>query len=209
VLSLKQREEISRALVRGLSARTIARRLGMAPSTVSREIARNGGREKYRAAHADERAWANAKRPKRPLLTIRRALRTIVAAKLRDDWSPEQIAGWLAAKYPHTPSMRISHETIYRSLYLQARRVLHRELLHRLRTGRLMRKGKKASTDGQRRGQIIDAVSIHERPQEIGGPSQTGALRRRPHNRAAQLSHRDPCRAVLPLRHSGEGKGQE
>jgi IS30 family transposase len=160
--------------VKGLTIRRIAARLNRAPSTISREIARNGGRSKYRAAGADDRAWANAKRPKTELLTLRPALRTIVAAKLRDDWSPEQIAGWLAGKYPRAPSMRISHETIYRSLYLQTRGVLHRELLQRLRTGRLMRRGKKASTGGQRRGQIIDAVSIHDRPTEIEARAKPG-----------------------------------
>src|ERR1700736_4204792 len=118
-LSLRHREEISRCLVKGLTIRRIAARLKRAPSTISREIARNGGRAKYRAAQADERAWANAKRPKVPLLARRPALRQVVAAKLQDDWSPEQIAGWLAAKYESGSVMRISHETIYRSLYLQ------------------------------------------------------------------------------------------
>ena len=158
----------------GLTLRAIAARLHKAPSTISREIARNGGRTKYRAARADERAWANAKRPKVPLLARRPALRKVVAAKLQDDWSPEQIAGWLAAKYRHGSAMRVSHETIYRSLYLQTRSVLHRQLIERLRTKRTMRKGKKASTKGQRRGQIIDAVSIHDRPAEIAARTTPG-----------------------------------
>lgn len=174
MLSLREREEISRCLAKDLSIRAIAKRLRKAPSTVSREIARNGGRRRYRAARADERAWAEAKRPKTPLLIGRPALKTIVAAKLQDDWSPEQIAGWLAAKYPRGKEMRISHETIYRSLYLQTRGVLHRELLQRLRTGRLMRRGRTASTEGQRRGQIIDAVSIHDRPTEISSRAKPG-----------------------------------
>ncbi len=173
VLSLRQREEISRCVVRGLTIRAIATRLQRAPSTISREIARNGGRSKYRAARADERAWASAKRPKIPLLARRTALRKVVAAKLQDDWSPEQIAGWLAAKYTGS-KMRVSHETTYRSLYLQTRGVLHRQLIERLRTKRRMRKGKKASTQGQRRGQIIDAVSIHDRPAEITARSKPG-----------------------------------
>ena len=124
-LSLRQREEISRFLVRGLTLRAIAIRLRKAPSTISREIARNGGRAKYRAARADERASARAKRPKVPLLAQRPALRRVVAAKLQDDWSPEQIAGWLAAHYGRRSEMPVSHETIYRSLYLQTRSVLH------------------------------------------------------------------------------------
>jgi len=173
-LSLHQREEISRFLVRGLTMRAIAARLRRAPSTISREIARNGGRAKYRAARADERAWASAKRPKAPLLARRPALRKVVAAKLQDDWSPEQIAGWLAEKYGRGSEMRVCHETIYRSLYLQTRSVLHRQLIERLRTRRKMRKGKNASAKGQRRGQIIDAVSIHDRPAEISARTTPG-----------------------------------
>jgi IS30 family transposase len=173
-LSLRQREEISRCLVRGLTIRAIAARLQRAPSTISREIVRNGGRAKYRAARADERAWVSAKRPKVPLLARKPALRKVVAAKLQDDWSPEQIAGWLAAKHGRGSEMRVSHETIYRSLYLQTRGVLHRQLIERLRTKRKMRKGKKASTQGQRRGQIIDAVSIHDRPAEITARTKPG-----------------------------------
>jgi IS30 family transposase len=173
-LSFRQRESISRGLAKGLSIRAIAKRLRKAPSTVSREIARNGGRTKYRAARADERALAKAKRPKPPLLALRPALRKVVASKLQDDWSPAQIAGWLAVKHRRDPEMRVSHETIYRSLYLQARGVLHRQLLDRLRTKRRMRKGKRWSTEGQRRGQIIDAVSIHERPASIEARAKPG-----------------------------------
>ena len=154
--------------------RAIAARLQKAPSTISREVARNGGRAKYRAARAEERAWASAKRPKVPLLARRPALRKVVAAKLQDDWSPEQIAGWLAAKYDGRSEMRVSHETIYRSLYLHTRSVLHRQLIARLRTKRKMRKGKKASTKGQRRGQIMDAVSIHDRPADIATRTKPG-----------------------------------
>lgn len=173
-LSLSEREEISRRLVRGLTIRAIAARVRRAPSTISREIARNGGRAKYRAARADERAWASAKRPKLPLLARRPALRELVARQLQDDWSPEQIAGWLATKYGRGSKMRVSHETIYRSLYLQTRGVLHRQLLECLRTKRKMRKGKRASTQGQRRGQIVDAVSIHDRPAEITARTKPG-----------------------------------
>jgi IS30 family transposase len=141
---------------------------------VSREISANGGVKRYRAAQADERAWANARRPKASLLARRPALRRLIAAKLQDDWSPEQIAGWLALEHSNSPPMRISHETIYRSLYLQTQGALHRQLLRRLRTKRLMRRGRKASTAGQRRGQIIDAVSIHDRPEEIGARTKPG-----------------------------------
>src|SRR5688572_6768379 len=115
-LSLREREEISRFLAKGLTIRSIATRLCRAPSTVSREVSRNGERRKYRAANADARAWAEARRPKRSRLSADPALRRIVAAKLQDDWSPEQIAGWLAKAYCRRPGMRISHETIYRSL---------------------------------------------------------------------------------------------
>ena len=174
VLSLREREEISRCLVRGLSIRTVAARLQRAPSTVSREIARNGGRAKYRAVRADDRAWSNAKRPRVSLLASNRALRNLVASKLRDDWSPQQISGWLAARFAKHSNMRLSHETIYRSLYLRTRGALHRQLIDRLRTKRKMRRGKKASTNGQRRGQIIDAVSIHDRPAEITARSKPG-----------------------------------
>lgn len=173
-LSLREREEISRGLATGLSLRGIAKRLGKAPSTISREVGRNGGPGRYRAAQADERAVDKARRPKAPALALRPRLRRIVAARLQDDWSPEQIAGWLATKYPNDPRMRVSHETIYRSLYLQARGVLHRELLDHLRTRRRMRKGRSWSTEGQRRGQIIDAVSIHERPAHVAARTRPG-----------------------------------
>jgi IS30 family transposase len=116
-----------------------------------------------------------ARRPKRPALLLRPKLRRVVASRLQDDWSPEQIAGWLAAaKYPESPDMRVSHETIYRSLYLQTRNVLHRQLLDRLRTKRRMRKGKKWSTAGQLRGRIIDALSIHDRPAEVAAARGRG-----------------------------------
>jgi IS30 family transposase len=166
-LTLADREEISRGLVAGLSVRAIATGLRRAPSTVSREIIRNAGRSKYRAALADDRAWNAAKRPKTCLLAKNEKLRRVVAAKLQEDWSPEQISGWLAATPGGHPAMRVSHETIYRSLYLQTRGVLQRELVARLRSKRTMRRGKHSSTEGQRRGQIVDAISIRDRPPEI------------------------------------------
>jgi IS30 family transposase len=141
---------------------------------VSREITRNEGRSKYRAALADDRAWTAAKRPKPCLLAKNKALRKIVAEKLQEDWSPQQIAGWLDATAGDNSALRVSHETIYRSLYLQTRGVLRRELVARLRSKRTMRRGKRSSTDGQRRGQIIDAVSIRDRPSEIESRATPG-----------------------------------
>ena len=166
-LSAHEREEISRGLVAGLSLRKIAAQLGRAPSTVSREIGRNSGRRKYRAANADERAWRSACRPKQCRLAVNRALQMIVEQKLNDNWSPQQISGWLKVKYVNDEPMRVSHETIYKSLFVQARGVLRKELIARLRTRRLMRRGKTSTTRGQPRGQIVDAVSIRERPSEV------------------------------------------
>jgi IS30 family transposase len=167
VLSPREREEVSRQLCAGSSLRAIARSLARSPSTVSREVARNGGRSRYRAADADARAWTTGLRPKPCKLAQHPPLRRLVAEKLRLDWSPQQIAGWLARTFPKQPAMRVSHETIYKTLFVQARGVLKRELLRHLRTGRLMRRAKTASTAGQRRGQIVDAVSIRERPPEV------------------------------------------
>lgn len=166
-LSVAEREEISRGIAAGDSMRGIAATLQRAPSTVSREIRRNGGRRRYRASAADESACGRARRPKRCRLAVNRRLRAIVAKKLSLEWSPEQISGWLKREYPDAPGMQISHETIYRSLFVQTRGVLKKELVRHLRTRRMMRRSKKASTRGQPRGQIIDAVSIRERPAEI------------------------------------------
>ncbi|MCX4392577.1 IS30 family transposase [Streptomyces sp. NBC_01767] len=166
VLSLAEREEISRGLAAGDSFRAIAGRLGRAPSTVSREVGRHGGRERYRAARADEGAWSNARRPKSCLLQQSPALRDTVAGKLKEDWSPRQIAGWLARTIAPEDGMYVSHETIYKSLFIQARGVLKKELVSHLRRRRTMRRSKNASTAGQQRGCIRDAVSIHERPAE-------------------------------------------
>jgi len=163
-LSPAEREELSRGLSAGESLRAIARRIGRAPSTVSREVSRNGGRTKYRAANAEDQAWERGLRPKPCKLLTSPRLQFIVAKRLSDDWSPEQISGWLAQEYPEDPTMNVSHETIYRSLFIQARGVLKRELQSHLRTRRTMRRSKKATTAGQKRGQIIDAVSIRERP---------------------------------------------
>jgi IS30 family transposase len=166
-LSADEREEVSRGLSAGESIRAIARALGRAPSTVSREVGRNGGRVRYRANDADSRAWQLSRRPKLCKLARLGRLRRIVADKLRRRWSPEQVAGWLRSAYGDDESMRISHETIYRCLYIQARGVLKRELLGHLRSKRLMRRARTSTTAGQRRGRIVDAVSIRERPPAV------------------------------------------
>lgn len=163
-LTLAEREEISRALVTGKSIRSIAARLGRAPSTISREVQRNGGRDSYRASQADETAWARARRPKRCKLRENRALARIVAAKLRLFWSPEQISGWLKHTYPCDESQHVSHETIYRSLFIQARGALKKELLAHLRRTRGMRRSRNYTQKTGIHGQIVDAVSISERP---------------------------------------------
>ena len=165
-LTFAEREDISRGMASGSSLREIAGRLHRATSTVSREVARHGGRPAYRAYDADQQAWNAALRPKRCVLAVNSELRDVVASKLMLDWSPEQIAGWLKAQYPHNESMRVSHETIYRSLFIQARGVLKKELMDYLRTKRRMRRSRHASEHGHSRGQIVDAISIRERPAE-------------------------------------------
>jgi IS30 family transposase len=164
---LRKREDISRGIASGASLRSIAARLGRAPSTVSREIARHEGSERYRATRADDRAWRSALRPKECLLARKRTLCHIVASKLALDWSPEQISGWLKIQFPHDESLRVSHETIYRSLFIQARGVLKKELMGHLRSGRRLRRAVKADTNEERRGKIKDAVSIRQRPAEV------------------------------------------
>ena len=166
VLSMAEREEISRGLAEGVSLRMIARRSARAASTISREIARHGGRLRYRAIQADERAWQRARRPKRCKLARSAELRELVAAKLALDWSPQQISGWLARTYPGEQALRVSSETIYRSLFVQTRGVLRKELMAHLRTRRTIRRSRRATTKGQGRGGIVGAVSIRERPAE-------------------------------------------
>jgi IS30 family transposase len=166
-LTLAEREEISRGIASGSSIREIAKGLQRAVSTVSREVARHGGRPQYRASEADQQAWESALRPKTCLLAIHEQLGTIVASKLILDWSPEQISGWLKNQYPEDESLRVSHETIYRSLFIQARGVLKKELIQHLRTKRRIRRSRHSRDRGHHRGQIVDAVSIRERPAEI------------------------------------------
>jgi len=166
-LTLVEREDVSRGIASGSSIREIARHMDRAASTVSREVIRHGGRLAYRAHDADRQAWESALRPKRCLLALHRRLRDVVASKLILDWSPEQISGWLKASYPDDESMRVSHETIYRSLFIQARGVLKKELMDHLRSQRRMRRSRHATVSGQSRGQIVDAISIRERPAEV------------------------------------------
>lgn len=166
-LTLAEREEISRGIVAQHSIRAMARTLGRSASTVSREISRNGGYDAYRASQADEQAWARARRPKRCKLARYPRLRRIVANKLKRDWSPEQIAGWLRCTYPQDESCQVSHETIYRSLFIQARGVLKKELQQQLRSKRTIRRSIHASGKGQGKGRIPDLISIRERPASV------------------------------------------
>jgi IS30 family transposase len=166
-LTLAEREEISRGIVSDLSLRTIAMQLGRSPSTVSREINRNSGQKHYRASQADQATWDRAHRPKPCKLATHPALRRIVARKLRCNWSPEQIAGWLKRENPSDEHLYVSHETIYRSLFIQARGVLKKELQLFLRTQRAIRRSKHASRKRDGLGQIKNMVSISERPASV------------------------------------------
>ena len=164
-LGLEEREEISRGIAAGRSIRRIGARLGRAPSTVSREVRRNGRCSAYRASEAETRAWERALRPKPCRLARHPELRWRVAQKLALEWSPEQISGWLKREYPADEGMQVSHETIYRSLFVQTRGVLKKELMAHLRTARQMRQAKGGTTKSGL-GQIVDTVSIRERPAE-------------------------------------------
>jgi IS30 family transposase len=166
-LTLQEREDISRGIACGSSIRAIAKGLDRAASTVSREVARHGGRSPYRASEADRQAWESALRPKTCPLATHNKLREIVASKLMLDWSPKQISGWLKLQYPHDESMRVSHETIYRSLFIQARGVLKKELIQHLRSKRRIRRSRHSRDSGHHSGQIVDAISIRERPAEV------------------------------------------
>ena len=164
-LAFAEREEISRGLAAGCSLRRIAAGLGRAPSTVSREVAANGGARRYRAARADRQAWSRAGRPKPCKLAIRPVLRDMVEEKLQRRWSPQQIAGWLKLAFPTSPEMQVSHETIYRTLFVQSRGALRRELTRYLRTGRVIRRPKGVRMpDG--RGGRPNILHISERPAE-------------------------------------------
>jgi IS30 family transposase len=166
-LTLAEREDISRGIASGCSIRAIAQRLTRSPSTVSREVARHGGPPQYRASEADQQAWQSALRPKPCLLSTHSKLQEIVAGKLMQDWSPKQISGWLKNHFPEDESLRVSHETIYRSLFIQARGALKKELIGHLRSKRRIRRSRHSSVHGRSQGRIIDAISIRERPAEV------------------------------------------
>ena len=166
-LTVEEREEISRGLATGRSCRWVAAQLGRAPSTVSREVGRNGGPQAYRAARADAQAWKAAQRPKPCKLATQPKLRRLVAKKLHERWSPRQISGWLEVKFSTSSRMYVSHETIYRTLFIQARGALKKELLAHLRSRRTMRRSQNWSQRGKGKGQIRDAISIRERPAEV------------------------------------------
>ena len=166
-LTLSEREEISRGIVASQSLRQIAARLNRSPSTISREIKRNGGYDRYRATQADQAAWDRAHRPKQCKLACYPALKRIVATKLKHNWSPKQIAGWLKRAYPKEEHKHVSHETIYRSLFIQARGVLKKELQQYLRTQHAIRRSKKHSIKNEGLGKITNVVSISERPATV------------------------------------------
>jgi len=150
-----------------MSMRAIAKDLGRSASTISREVSRNRGAVLYRAADADEHGWDRALRPKPCFLAGQPKLCALIASKLASKWSPEQVSGWLKCTFPDDPDMQVSHETIYRSLFIQACGVLKKELVFHLRSRRMMRRSKLSTTKGRPRGQIIDAVSIRDRPAEV------------------------------------------
>ena len=197
-LTLIEREAISRGLACGTSLRQISRQLRRAPSTISREIRRHGGRRWYRAAAADRRAWVRGRRPKRCRLATYPALRDAVATKLAQKWSPQQIAGWLRQAYPDNPTMHVSHETIYLSLFVQSRGVLNKALQAQLRQRRTMRRPRAAApkTGGLHRRSRLDSRA----PRDGGGPRGAGALGGRLDRRRATVLRGDAGRAALALR---------
>ena len=166
-LSLEERETISRHLACGSSIRSIAAELGRSPSTISREIRRNGGDASYRAHRADQAAWERAKRPKPCKLQGRARLIRAISSKLQQQWSPEQIAGWLKRKHPDNEYFHVSHETIYKSLFIQARGVLKKELMVHLRRERTSRRPQRHTLKNKGLGQISDAITIRERPASV------------------------------------------
>jgi IS30 family transposase len=195
VLTFAEREDISRGIASGCSMRTIAQQVRRAPSTVSREVARHGGRAQYRAKEADQQAWESALRPKLCLLASRSQLQEMVASKLMQDWSPKQISGWLKQQFPNDGNLRVSHETIYRSLFIQARGALKKELIQHLRSQRRIRRSRHSSVHGHSQGKIVDAISIRERPAEvedraIPGHWEGDLLRGARHSQVATLVER-------------------
>jgi IS30 family transposase len=166
-LSFEEREEVSRAIAGGQSARAIARALGRSHTTIAREIDRCGGRRRYRAHAAEREAWRRSRRPRATKLELCPELRRVVEERLQEDHSPEQIAGWLRVRYPDNEAMQVSHETIYRALYVQARGTLKRELTRHLRRGRSRRYARSQSSKGQGQGKLTGMVMISERPPEV------------------------------------------
>ena len=166
-LTLCEREAISRALATGSSMRAIALELGRSPSTISREIKRNGGYSDYRAVEAEKATWQRALRPKTCKLADRLDLIRIISQKLQRRWSPQQISGWLKRKYPNNKSYHVSHETIYKSLFIQTRGVLKKELLACLRSRRVMRRSRYSSLKRKGLGTIVNAIPISERPATV------------------------------------------
>lgn len=196
-LSMAEREEISRSIVANLSIRAIASNLRRSPSTISREINRNGGYDAYRATQADQNAWDNARRPKLCKLACNRTLSQIVEIKLRSNWSPEQIAGWLKREYPDDENNQVSHETIYRSLFVQARGALKKELQQYLRSKRTIRRAKSSSLKGDGLGRVPHAVPISERPASVEDRAVPG------HWEGDLIEgSRNSCIATLVERHS-------
>jgi IS30 family transposase len=173
-LTRAEREDISRGMASGSSIREIARHLDRAASTVGREVTRHGGRPTYRAHETDDHAWEAALRPRKCLLALHPRLREIVTSKLILNWSPKQISGRLKTEYPQDEGMRVSHETIYRSLFIQARGVLKKELMDHLRTKRRMRRSQHCRIFKDARGQIPNAISIRERPAEVADRAVPG-----------------------------------
>ena len=173
-LSFEEREEISRAIAGGHSARAIARTLGRSHTTIAREIDRCGGRWRYRAHAAEREAWRRQRRPRPTKLELSPELRRLVAERLKEDNSPQQIAGWLKLEHPDNEAMRVSHETIYRALYVQARGTLKRELTRHLRRGRSRRYARSQSSKRQGQGKIAGMVMISERPPEVADRAVPG-----------------------------------
>jgi len=173
-LTLSEREDISRGIVAGHSVRSVAALIGRSPSTVSREISRNGGRGRYRASKAEAAAWTRARRPKVCKLVRNRCLARLVASKLQLEWSPQQIAGWLRHAYADDENYQVSHETIYRSLYIQARGALKKELMQHLRRQRTKRHSRHGNDHGEGRGQIKDMIPISKRPASVNDRAVPG-----------------------------------
>jgi IS30 family transposase len=206
-LTLTEREDISRGIASGSSMREIAMSLSRAASTVSREVARHGGRFMYRASEVDSVAWESARRPKLCLLAIHERLREIVVSKLVLDWSPEQVSGWLKIQYPKDKNLRVSHETIYRSLFLQARGVLKKELIGYLRSKRRIR-----PRSTRVRVDIRRAKSSRPSPSGTSGdrgPSDPRSLGGRSHQRHKEQSHRDPGGTAVTLHSAHQGASKE